>query len=377
MRTLGLPQCEEPLLDRAPQTAFRFQAKRPSLKWLNLRCLLSSPIEEKRIFGDRILRHSLKWKRSPITTRVMGKSSLPETLPGTILSPHQVDPLLILLPSLAFQGFRQTERASLRPRPTSGRPWSSCWPVQGAIAGTSRRSWSPGGQRLHYCPETIRRVPTIDQSDVDFVYGDDIQLQLIGTTSTSDGSSEWNQHWGKKFFLQAVRTRSRSLRGENGDWRGSRGSSPRFVEGWGEGRGSPLSLESRRRELTRRRNPSPLQERRRPMAPFSPDYPGPILFLDAPLTQPGQMQTVFKIHKIYLCLIFTSIEECATPVPSILEECPSPPSYIFTASPVRRQDSLHRSASCILDEEESGPGEVIFTFRHPSRPPGSKYWQLF
>ena len=34
------------------------------------------------------------------------------------------------------------------------------------------------------------RVPTIDQSDVDFVYGDDIQLQLIGTTSTSDGSSE-------------------------------------------------------------------------------------------------------------------------------------------------------------------------------------------
>jgi len=37
----------------------------------------------------------------------------------------------------------------------------------------------------------ITRVPTIDQSDVDFVYGDDIQLQLIGgTTSTSDGSSE-------------------------------------------------------------------------------------------------------------------------------------------------------------------------------------------
>ena len=152
MRTLGLPQCEEPLLDRAPQTAFRFQAKRPSLKWLNLRCLLSSPIEEKRIFGDRILRHSLKWKRSPITTRVMGKSSLPETLPGTILSPHQVEPLLILLPSLAFQGFRQTERASLRPRPTSGRPWSSCWPVQGAIAGINQRSWSPGGQRLHLCP---------------------------------------------------------------------------------------------------------------------------------------------------------------------------------------------------------------------------------
>ena len=96
------------------------------------------------------------------------------------------------------------------------------------------------------------------------------------------------------------------------------------------------------------------------MALFCPDYPGAILLIDAPQTKPGRMQTVFKIHKIYLCLIFTSIEECATPVPSILEECPSPPSYIFTSSPVRRQDSLHRSASCILDEEESGPGDDIY-----------------
>ena len=46
MRTLGLPQYEEPLLDRAPQTAFRSQAKRPSSKWLNLRCFFVPPLKK-------------------------------------------------------------------------------------------------------------------------------------------------------------------------------------------------------------------------------------------------------------------------------------------------------------------------------------------
>ena len=115
------------------------------------------------------------------------------------------------------------------------------------------------------------------------------------------------------------------------------------------------------------------------MAPFCPDFPGAILFLQTP-----PMQTLFKIHKIDLTV--SSIEECATPVPSILEECPSPPSsynIIPTSSPAesppssiglphnsspgesppsyifRRQDSIHQSpsASCILDEEEPGPGD--------------------
>ena len=109
------------------------------------------------------------------------------------------------------------------------------------------------------------------------------------------------------------------------------------------------------------------------MAPFCPDFQGAIFFL----------QTLFKIHKIDLTV--SSIEECATPVPSILEECPSPPSsynIIHTSSPAesppssigphnsspgesppsyifRRQDSIHQSpsASCILDEEEPGPGD--------------------
>ena len=103
------------------------------------------------------------------------------------------------------------------------------------------------------------------------------------------------------------------------------------------------------------------------MAHFCRDYQGGdicnIFLQTIYMRTIGALQRYFPRSKINQRLIICSIEECVTPVPSILEECPSPPSYIFT--PGRRQESVLQSPpdSCNLDEKEAdcaGDYHLIF-----------------
>ena len=126
----------------------------------------------------------------------MGKSSpARETLPGTILSPHQVEPLSSPRSSKTFS--RDLVKPSRQPHPDQDEHWDDVEAAADQLEeqqqGQAEDHDNQVGVRFNNhqaCLFVLVRVPTIDQSDVDFVYGDDIQLQLIGTTSTSDGSSE-------------------------------------------------------------------------------------------------------------------------------------------------------------------------------------------
>ena len=57
-------------------------------------------------------------------------------------------------------------------------------------------------------------------------------------------------------------------------------------------------------------------------------------------------------------LIMCSIEECATPIPSIFEECPSPPSCNLGQAPQKKQDK---------EDKESSPSPPSYILRRQYR----------
>ena len=64
-----------------------------------------------------------------------------------------------------------------------------------------------------------------------------------------------------------------------------------------------------------------------------------------PLVRPLQVRAFSGLQRSLLKLIICSIEECATPIPSIFEECPSPPSCNLGQAPQKKQDKEDKDNS--------------------------------